>query len=531
MILARTLIRNVASNWAGYTSQVAVAFFLTPYVVHSLGEARYGIWTLVVSLTGYYGLLDLGIAAGINQYLTRYLATDDSDGLNRTASSGFVALTCCGFVVVLISIVLALNVSVFFQVPPELTREATLVILITGASVGSQFVFLIYSAVFTAVQRFDLSNAIGIGTRILSAGATIICLDHGYGLIGVSIAVASTNLIDYGLRWHLAGRLLPTLKISPSLVSRESLRKVIKFGAWTFVTAGSKRLILYTDSLLIPAFMPIAAVTPFAIATSLRSYFEDIFARVGFVFGPAATELDAQGDQAGLRKLYLLSSKFMFLGSIVCGSVAICWARDFFRIWLGTAYAEPANYPDVASLFRLLIMGSMIGVAQRIGYQVLIGMRKVRLLALLFATEGLSNLLLSVALIRSYGLIGVALGSVIPGILFQGILQPFFVCRSLQISLNMYCRQVLLRPTVALLAVVSLLPTSLFESQPDDWISLFLSCSLTFAVTTPIVLLIGLNKAERDLLLVVPTMGTLSKLNARFAGRRRIPPAVKDKLI
>src|SRR3989337_3174154 len=96
MAVTRRLVRNVACHWAGYIVQVAVAFFMTPYVIHTLGEARYGIWTLVMGLTGYYGLLDLGIAYGITQYLTRCLAANDTENLNRTASTGTVALSYCG---------------------------------------------------------------------------------------------------------------------------------------------------------------------------------------------------------------------------------------------------------------------------------------------------------------------------------------------------------------------------------------------------------------------------------------------------
>ena len=56
--MLRVLIRNIVSNWVGFSVQVAVAFFLTPFILHSLGDTRYGIWSLVIGLTGYYGLLD-----------------------------------------------------------------------------------------------------------------------------------------------------------------------------------------------------------------------------------------------------------------------------------------------------------------------------------------------------------------------------------------------------------------------------------------------------------------------------------------
>src|SRR5262245_58344308 len=196
MFSVRTLLRNIASNWAGYAVQVVVAFLLTPFVLRSLGQSGYGIWTLATGLTGYYGLLDLGFSAGITQYLTRYIAAKDSEKLNQTGSTGVVALTGCGLLVLFSSVVIALNAG-RFQVPAESAHELGLVIFITGASIAIQFSFFTYSAVFTAVQRFDLSNAIGVSTRIASAITTVILLKQGYGLIGLTITMASTNLLDY----------------------------------------------------------------------------------------------------------------------------------------------------------------------------------------------------------------------------------------------------------------------------------------------------------------------------------------------
>ncbi len=72
--MLRTIARNIISNWVGYAINAVVIFFLTPFVLHSLGDTRYGIWILVNGLTGYFGLLNLGLSGGTTQYLTRYLA-------------------------------------------------------------------------------------------------------------------------------------------------------------------------------------------------------------------------------------------------------------------------------------------------------------------------------------------------------------------------------------------------------------------------------------------------------------------------
>ena len=99
--MLRVIARNAASNWLGYAVQVVVTFFLTPFVLKSLGDTRYGIWALITGLTGYYGLLALGLQAGVTQLMTHSIAEKDYDKLNRIASAAVFALTVCSIFVIL----------------------------------------------------------------------------------------------------------------------------------------------------------------------------------------------------------------------------------------------------------------------------------------------------------------------------------------------------------------------------------------------------------------------------------------------
>ena len=45
-----TILKNVTSNWAALVVNIAVSFFLAPFVVASLGNVYYGIWTLLNQL-------------------------------------------------------------------------------------------------------------------------------------------------------------------------------------------------------------------------------------------------------------------------------------------------------------------------------------------------------------------------------------------------------------------------------------------------------------------------------------------------
>ncbi len=239
MSTSRVILRNVFSNWTGFAVHLVVTFFLTPFVLRSLGDARYGVWALIMGLTGYYGLLDLGFRSGLTQYLARYLATRNYDQMNRTASTGFVTLCTCAMALLAISAVLAACVHWILALPPETVTEVRWSLLIIGSSIALQFVFFVYSAVFSATQRFDLANLIGISTRVVSAAATYVVLARGGGLVALSLVVGCSNLLDYLLRWRVARMILPELRISPRLAQMEFFWQVTHFGIWNVLIAGS----------------------------------------------------------------------------------------------------------------------------------------------------------------------------------------------------------------------------------------------------------------------------------------------------
>src|SRR6266404_935706 len=68
------IARAASANWIALVITFVVAFFLTPFVIHRLGQLSYGIWTLVVSMVSYFGLFDLGLRSAV----TRFVAGDSA---------------------------------------------------------------------------------------------------------------------------------------------------------------------------------------------------------------------------------------------------------------------------------------------------------------------------------------------------------------------------------------------------------------------------------------------------------------------
>ena len=57
----RIIARNTAWNYAGFAINLATNLLMFPYVVHHIGDAAAGVWLLFSAVTGYMGLLELGL--------------------------------------------------------------------------------------------------------------------------------------------------------------------------------------------------------------------------------------------------------------------------------------------------------------------------------------------------------------------------------------------------------------------------------------------------------------------------------------
>lgn len=498
MSRASVILRNVAANWVGFAVNAAVTLLVTPFVLAHLGAARYGIWILSASVVGYYGLLDLGFRAGVTQYLTRYLAIGDMKRASECMSAAIAALAAAGAVMIALSVGAAFAVPSLFDLPDELARETFWCILIVGSSAGIQFALQPYGSVFTAKQRFDLANAIGICTRLLTALAIVLSLKAGFGLVGISAATCAVSCIDYLIRWRVARRLVPELQISRALVSIARLKEISSFGLWNFLISINQYVYQHVPNMLIGIFMPVAAVGHYALAVGLVRQMISVIGPIGAVMYPAAAVLDVQADRGGLTRLYHDGSRLMVLVMTPMVLIAAFWAEDFYRLWIGEAYLGGGSFHSVALVFQVLLI-SVVTNFSNIGSQILLGAGRVRIVAITLLCGSVINLALSVTLIGIYGLVGVAMATVAASIVIDLIAMPLIVQRVLGLPVRDFLRQALTRPAAAaLLQVVAIYVIRMLFQPPQSWLDITVQCGLAGLAALMVISNMGVTREERQ---------------------------------
>ena len=73
----RSFFRNALANVGGTLVGLAMGFVTMPLVVHHLGPTQFGLWVLATGLTGYVGMLDLGLSPTLVNEAAALLARDE----------------------------------------------------------------------------------------------------------------------------------------------------------------------------------------------------------------------------------------------------------------------------------------------------------------------------------------------------------------------------------------------------------------------------------------------------------------------
>jgi O-antigen/teichoic acid export membrane protein len=504
MSRSAVILRNVASNWTGFLVHAVITLALTPYVLHSLGVARYGIWILASSIIGYYGLLDAGIRAGVQQYLTRCIAIGDFRGAGEVLSSAVALLAMLAGVMVLLSVGGALFAPRIFDFGAEGAHEAGWCILLLGMNSALGFAFAPFSAVFVATQRLDIANLIGIGTRVLSALAIVLALRLGWGLIGLATVTLVVNSADYVIRWRVARYLTPELEVSLRTVRLAALRDIASFGAWNFLISLNSFIYSYVPNLLIGAFQPMAAVGHYALATNLSRQVNSVLSPIGQAMYPAATQLHSQGDGQRLQRLYHDGSRLMMLAMIPVVLGGMVWATDFYRLWIGEKYLTSPQFESVAVLFRLLLLSVVTNYVSSVAQQILTGAGHIRPVALALFGGSVISLSLSVVLIQVIGLAGVALATVAASVVIDLIAVPIMLQRLVGLSIADFLRRSCVRPLVCGMLQAGVIFLVRLDGPALDWMQLIMQGMFAGFGMLMIVVAVGLTTEERRRFLLMP---------------------------
>jgi O-antigen/teichoic acid export membrane protein len=417
--MSQKIITNSILKTGGFIFTVVVTFFLTPFLISRLGNTLYGIWSLLIGLTGYLGLLDLGLRTAIIKYISEYLAANDFEKIKQTGSTAITFFLAAGVLSWIVLIVGSFFIRDIFNISTDEPINFTIIMFIIGADVFFTFLFMIYQGSIAGYQRYDISIRNGLIAFTLKTILIILILFNGYGLIALSLAALSSNLCGYLLNYYSFKTITLEVHYSIGIIDKKIAKKLWQYSWKSFVTNISDRLIYYSDSIIIGIFLNAEAITFYTIGSTIIVYIRQLILSAAEVFIPAISAADSKKETDYINQMTIKCSKLIFFILIpICNSLLVN-GSDFIGLWIGKGY-------ESSYLVLVILLVSQFLVLSQYGLTlVLYGTGQHGILAKTNILAAVSNILLSVILVNNFGIIGVALGSAIPiAFLRFAVVQP-----------------------------------------------------------------------------------------------------------
>ena len=504
-----SLIGNAFASWGAFLYVAAIGFFLSPIVVNSLGTTSYGVWSLLVTVVGYLGLLDFGVRGAVTRYIAHHHAAADHESSSLIATAAIVLFGAMGVLAILISCGLSWLAPVAFHIPAELLPEAQTVLVLGGFTIASTLLGAVFGGVVTGLERFDISAGVEILLTTVRSAAVLAALKLGYGLVALAW-IHLAGAILYGLAmWLIVRRILPGLRFRFREKLAPHVRTILSFSAYLSALHMLGVVIYYTDALVIATMLPIGAVGIYVIAGNLTTYARQVSSALSKMFTPRISAMYSAGSDQIVSTVLSASRA----ATLVIPPIAITFllrGKSFIGLWMGPEYGTPSG--EVLQVLALVVW---CGSARAVAGAAIIGVNMHRRLVPLAAFEALCNIALSLALARPLGVVGVAIGTLIPALIVSFLLVPRQMQQVIGVPARDYIVNAVVLPTVSALPFAA--GTILLERYfPSTSVLMFF---VQVAAVLPLAFIgayaVCLNAQERQALLAA-----LSKRGIRIPGSR-----------
>lgn len=486
---SKRLVYNTFFNVVTLVSNGVIGFFLVPFFLGRLGEAKYGVWFLIAGSIFHYGpLLSMGLNSAINRYIPVCLAKNDDEGIQRVISTSLFFFFIPAIVLIVATVVVYYNLGSWFAIRPELVPVAETLLLVVGFCFACAMPLQSFSAVLSGLQRYDIINLAILSTLLARSAILVILLSRGCGLLTMGVVFGLSEILMRTTQFIFAKKLLPQFSFSLTKVDFPLLREMLTYGMNTFLYAAGAAIICWASSIVIGVFIGESEVSQFGIVTYVVLFLSQFLQALTAAIKPAVSDLDARDDQLRVKEISFLTQKYSLLLLIPGGCFLVAMGREFLWIWVGGKSQAPSVIDEMAVILAILAVGHCLMLAQYSNFLVLVGRGEHKIFGILTALMAIFSVFASVVAVKvlDWGLPGIAWSNFLPMALISGIILPIYFNWKMRISFSESARTVWRPALLGSLPGVAVITLWKYVAAPNSWpelIAVVIAASLVTLVS------------------------------------------------
>lgn len=472
-----------------------VTVFYTPVLLNKLGQAEYGLYSLVASIISYLSVLDMGFGNAMIRFISKSQAREERENESEINGIFILLYTIIGIISMLIGILLFLNVETLFSktLNVEEMCKAKIIMGILVVTVSVSFPLSVFDSYAVSSEKFTFLKIIGIIKTVLIPLTMLPLLFYG----GKSIVMVLVNSF-YNIIFHLITmyycfkKLNMKIKFKIKNVNKMLLKSIMVYSFFIFLGIIVDNVFKNTDQIILGLEVGTVAVSIYAVASQITQMNQLFSTTISGLFLPKITKmLEKQNDKQKVSNMFIKISRVQLYIMMLILSGFLIFGRQFLSLWAGQEYVE-AYY-----IVLILIVPSVVPLTQNIGITILQAQNKHKFRSIVYILIAIFNIFVSIPLAKYYSGIGAAIGSALATILGQIIVMNIYYYKKIKLDIPKYWKFFLIYTLP--IGVISSLIKYLIRNIYFTWKTFFIAM-IIYVIIYSLMMYMYMNSEEKDIL-------------------------------
>lgn len=386
---------NIVMNIASYAITLAITFFLTPYLIKTLGLEAYGFFPLANHTISYFML----ITVAINSMANRFIAVAYHRGDYNKAQVYFNTVLFADIIIAVILFIIGIVVILFLDriinIPIYLILKVKILFLLIFLSSMIVLSLSIFKTCIYVKNRIDIDAYINIAKPIIR-GIVLLILFSAFSpnLVYIGIAALVIFTFEAVSFVFVKKKILPDIQIGKKYFNKSNLFELAASGGWNVLSRINDIMYIGLDLLIANIILGPAASGILALSKSLPMHIISLTNIINKSFIPSLTKTFANNEDRLMDEMKISFIPLLLVGSIILGGIiSVC--DLFYNLWV------PAQDSTQLSILTIsAIAYFIIGYGYRSALSIFVLKNQLKVVTLVNTLTALCTLIIVLILLK-----------------------------------------------------------------------------------------------------------------------------------
>lgn len=347
------LIINIVAQLMSFAVNIGVGFFLTPYIISTVGSTAYGFVGLANNFVSYVQILTIALNSMAGRFIAISFYKEDIEDVNKYYTSVLFANLIISLVLSIPCVLILIFINRIVNVPNDILADVRILWALMFGTMLVSIVGSIFNNAAYVKNRLELVSFRTIESNTIRAciliGLFCLCVPKVW-YVGVASLACTLYVICVNVFY--TKKLMPMVKIRCKYFDLTKIIELVTSGVWNSISQLGNILSTGLDLLITNLFVGASPMGIVSVSKTVPTYVQSLFVTISSVFAPQLTISFAQEDREGMKDQLATAMKLMGLFASIPIAIIVAYGESFYSLWVPSQNARVLMWLTSAAVFE-----------------------------------------------------------------------------------------------------------------------------------------------------------------------------------